>query len=179
LLTPGEKVLEVKAGLAAALITTTDRGWRVEPTAAPRQDLKIFAAMPAATDARGPVRQFGVLPEDRIVALADAEQLREYIRQVVPALDPISVSRLVAENAEPSEQPRFLVEAPLPTTGPERGDSPLPPRIVSNDSGGVHVRLFTFTWDYPDDETQVKRYERWDVFISDDGDIGWQRVRAF
>jgi hypothetical protein len=177
LLTPGEKILEVAASPAAALITTTHRGWRVESTAAPRADLTIFAATSAVSDAGGPVRQFAMLSEDRIFRLDDPEQLREYIRQLEPALDAMSIARLVVENAEPSEQPRFLVESPV-TSSPEaqRADRPGPPQIVSRESLGIQIRLFAFTWEYPDDETEVKRYERWDVFVGTAGDIRWHRV---
>jgi hypothetical protein len=153
LLPSGDEILDVRDGTGATIVETSRTAWRMEPLPS-GEGYRLFAAGKATTDNSDPVEAFAVLPDGQAFRLGDEEQVRAFHHQVSPA--PLEIATLVAQYAEPQPVPRFLNSATAP--------------VVMGD----HVTVHTYSWLYPDDETEIRLRERWDVDTTDP--LTWRRT---
>ncbi|MEU4250361.1 hypothetical protein AB0F15_23425 [Amycolatopsis sp. NPDC026612] len=153
LLPAGEEILDVRDGTAASIVETSRTAWRVEPLPSD-EGYRLFTAGKATMDNGEPVEAFAVLPDGQAFRLGDEEQLRTFHRQASPS--PLEIANLVAQYAEPQPVARFLDPATAP--------------MVSGKQATVH----TYSWLYPDDETEILLRERWDVDTADP--LTWRRT---
>jgi hypothetical protein len=169
LLSPGDKILNVVDGSVATTVVTTRAGWRVEPlpeicTTRTSAGYELFVAEPSATDARDPEEGFTVLPDGQAFHLNDPAQLREFYQQVTPRPAPLEVAYLIASFVAPQPAPRFLVT----------DEPPGPPVVTEDGPNNTRVVLFTYSWHFPNEESELRVYERWEVKLG--ADIEWNRT---